>query len=93
MTFIIWSLGFFNNLKFSTSSRQLPARLNSGAEATSDNDFSLTPGRYVGVEEQAEHGFDYKSEMKTIKSELKTLNAEANDLADQIQTNLDELGL
>ena len=31
--------------------------------------------------------------MGTIKDALKTLNAEANDLAAQIQTNLDELGL
>ena len=58
-----------------------------------DNDYSLTPGRYVGVEEQAEHGFDYKSEIEIIKSELKNLNDEANELAAQIQTNLDELGL
>ena len=38
-------------------------------------------------------GFDYKTEMSAIKEELKELNAEANDLAGQIQINLDELGL
>jgi type I restriction enzyme M protein len=58
-----------------------------------DNDYSLTPGRYVGVEDQIDHDFDYKSEMGKIKDELKTLNAEGNDLAAQIQTNLDELDL
>jgi len=58
-----------------------------------DNDYSLTPGRYVGVEDQIDHDFDYETEMGIIKNELKELNAEANVLADQIQTNLEELGL
>jgi type I restriction enzyme M protein len=58
-----------------------------------DNDYSLTPGRYVGVEDQIDHDFDYKTEMGIIKKELKELNGEANILADQIQTNLEELGL
>jgi type I restriction enzyme M protein len=58
-----------------------------------DNDYSLTPGRYVGVEDQIDHDFDYETEMDIIKEELKELNAEANVLADQIQTNLKELGL
>ena len=53
-----------------------------------DNDYSLTPGRYVGVEDQIDHDFDYETEMGIIKEELKELNAEANVLADQIQTNL-----
>ena len=58
-----------------------------------DNDYSLTPGRYVGVEDQIDHDFDYQTEMGIIKKELKELNAEASELADQIQTNLEELGL
>ena len=58
-----------------------------------ENDYSLTPGRYVGVEDQIDEDFDYQSAMTSIKSELKDLNTEANDLAQQIQTNLDELGL
>lgn len=58
-----------------------------------ENDYSLTPGRYVGVEDQTDHDFDYISEMGSIKEELKELNAEANVLADQIQANLNELGL
>ncbi len=58
-----------------------------------ENDYSLTPGRYVGVEEQFDENFDYKSAMKNIKTELKHLNKEANNLAKKIQTKLDELGL
>jgi type I restriction enzyme M protein len=58
-----------------------------------DNDYSLTPGRYVGVEDQIDPNFDYETEMGSIKEELKELNAEANVLATQIQTNLEELSL
>ena len=56
-----------------------------------ENDYSLTPGRYVGVVDQIDQDFDYVSSMANIKKELSDLNAEANDLAQQIQTNLDEL--
>jgi type I restriction enzyme M protein len=58
-----------------------------------ENDYSLTPGRYVGVEDQIDHDFDYETEMGNIKTELKILNAEASVLAEQIQTNLNELDL
>lgn len=58
-----------------------------------DNEYSLTPGRYVGVEDQIDHDFDYKTEMGVIKNKLQELNTEAIQLAKQIQTNLNELGL
>ena len=58
-----------------------------------DNDYSLTPGRYVGVVDQIDHDFDYETEMGIIKEDLEELNAEANVLAQKIQTNLNELGL
>ena len=58
-----------------------------------ENNYSLTPRRYVGVEDQIDHDFDYETEMGSIKIELKELNAEANILADKIQTNLNKLGL
>jgi type I restriction enzyme M protein len=58
-----------------------------------DNDYSLTPGRYVGVEDQIDYDFDYETEMGIIKKELEELNSEAKVLGDQIQTNLNELGL
>ncbi|GAA4932828.1 hypothetical protein GCM10023314_01520 [Algibacter agarivorans] len=57
------------------------------------NDYCLTPGRYVGVEDQIDLDFDYETEMGIIKEELKELNANANVLAAQIQSNLEELGL
>jgi type I restriction enzyme M protein len=53
-------------------------------------DYSLTPGRYVGVApEEEEEGFDFANEMKTIHAELQTLNEEAQVLAAKIQSNLE----
>ena len=36
-----------------------------------DNDYSLTPGRYVGVEDQIDHDFDYETEMGSLKMSYK----------------------
>ena len=55
-------------------------------EEIEENDYSLTPGRYVGYSIQIDEDFDYKSRMKKIDSELTILNAEANDLMNQIQS-------
>ncbi|MBK6903888.1 MAG: SAM-dependent DNA methyltransferase [Saprospirales bacterium] len=57
------------------------------------NDYSLTPGRYVGVASQMDDGFDYEERMAEIKVELQTLNEEAVELARVIQENLNEMGL
>lgn len=59
-----------------------------------ENDFSLTAGRYVGVapvEEDAD--FDFETRMGEIKLELQGLNEEAAEVANQIQTNINELGI
>ena len=47
----------------------------------------------MGVEDQLDHDFDYKTRMGEIKEELNELNKEAEDLAKKIQYNLEELGL
>ncbi|MEA3447524.1 MAG: N-6 DNA methylase [Bacteroidota bacterium] len=49
-----------------------------------ENDYSLTPGRYVGYSIQIDEDFDYKARMKEIHGELSDLNNEANELMDQI---------
>ena len=51
-----------------------------------EQDYSLTPGRYVGVSIDVDMDFDYKGRMTEIRSELVTLNKEANTLMDQIQS-------
>lgn len=58
-----------------------------------NNDYSLTAGRYVGVAPQIDEDFDYEERMAEIKIELQSLNDEAVGLAEQIQLNLNELGL
>ena len=55
-------------------------------EEIEENDYSLTPGRYVGYSIQIDEDFDYQSRMKEIQSELSSLNTEANDLMNQIQS-------
>jgi type I restriction enzyme M protein len=56
------------------------------------NDWSLTPGRYVGVappEEDAE--FDFEERLREIHIELQGLNAEAAELAAAIETSLADM--
>jgi len=58
------------------------------------NDWSLTPGRYVGVApEPVDPDFDFEATMRQIHDELAELNAEATELAERIQENLRELGI
>jgi type I restriction enzyme M protein len=58
------------------------------------NDWSLTPGRYVGVaQEVVDEDFDFEETLRDIHIELKGLNEEASLLAAQIQKNFEELGI
>lgn len=58
------------------------------------NDWSLTPGRYVGVAPQeVDEDFDFEQAMRDIHVELAELNLEAEKLAAIIQTNFEELGI
>ena len=57
------------------------------------HDWSLTPGRYVGVApEEADQGFDFEEALRAIHVELSGLNDEAAGLAAQIARNFEELG-
>ena len=59
-----------------------------------ENDWSLTPGRYVGVApEEEEPDFDFGETIGTIHAELADLNREAVKLAANIQKNLEEIGI
>ena len=58
------------------------------------SDWSLTPGRYVGVAPPEEdEGFDFKQTLRDIHTELADLNKAAADLAVKIQENFEELGV
>ena len=59
-----------------------------------DNDWSLTPGRYVGVApEEEDEDFDFREALSEIHEELEELNAEAATLAATIKENFEELGI
>ena len=58
------------------------------------NDWSLSPGRYVGVApEEEDEDFDFSTAMREIHAELADLNAEATSLAESIQENFERLGI
>ena len=58
------------------------------------NDWSLTPGRYVGVAPQeVDEEFDFEQTMRDIHLELAELNDEAAKLAKVIQANFVGLGI
>lgn len=57
-------------------------------------DWSLTPGRYVGVApEEVDEDFDFEEALRDIHIELRGLNSEAVELADKIARNFEELGV
>ena len=58
------------------------------------NDWTLTPGRYVGVApEEVDEDFDFEEALREIHVELEDLNAEAITLAKTIKKNFEELGV
>ena len=56
-------------------------------------DWSLTPGRYVGVAPEEDEDFDFEETLRSIHIDLDGLNEEAIKLAMQISRNFKELGL
>ena len=58
------------------------------------NNWSLTPGRYVGVApEEEDENFDFEEALRDIHVELEDLNTEAVALAATIKQNFEELGI
>ena len=56
-----------------------------------ENEWSLTPGRYVGVApEEEDMDFDFEETMRNIHAELKELTDEADQLANRIAYNFQE---
>lgn len=57
-------------------------------------DWSLTPGRYVGVAPpEVDEDFDFEQLIRDVHIELSDLNQEAGALAVKIQTNFEGLGI
>jgi len=51
-------------------------------------EWSLNPGRYVGVTERAADGFEFSERLEELSEELEALNAEARELEERIAENV-----
>jgi type I restriction enzyme M protein len=54
-------------------------------------DWSLNPGRYVGVADRAADDFDFKERLEELNEKLEILNVEARELEERIAFNLSQL--
>lgn len=57
-----------------------------------ENNYVLTPGRYVGTEGSVDDGISFEEKMKTITSELKEQFEESHKLEEEIKKNLEAIG-
>lgn len=57
-----------------------------------EHEYVLTPGRYVGIEEQEDDGIPFEEKMETLTSELGELFAKSRRLEDEIRKNLGGIG-
>jgi len=61
-------------------------------EKIKENNYVLTPGRYVGTEEQEDDGVPFEEKMKTLTTELKAQFEESHKLEEEIKKNLEAIG-
>ncbi|MCM3476698.1 N-6 DNA methylase, partial [Caldibacillus thermoamylovorans] len=57
-----------------------------------ENDYVLTPGRYVGIEEAEDDGIPFEEKMEQLTSELGELFTESRRLEEEIRKNLGGIG-
>lgn len=55
-------------------------------------DYILTPGRYVGIEDQEDDGEPFEEKMSRLTSELSELFAKSHDLENEIKERLGAIG-
>lgn len=55
-------------------------------------DYILTPGRYVGIEEQEDDGEPFEEKMARLTSELSEMFAKSHELEDEIREKLGAIG-
>jgi type I restriction enzyme M protein len=56
------------------------------------NNYILTPGRYVGMEEIEDDGEPFEEKMERLTTELAKLFKESRDLEEEIRKNLEGIG-
>ena len=61
-------------------------------EDIAKQDYILTPGRYVGIEEPEDDGESFEEKMKRLTSELSKLFANSQKLAEEIKEKLGAIG-
>jgi type I restriction enzyme M protein len=57
-----------------------------------ENDYILTPGRYVGIEEEKDDGIPFDQKMNQLTSELSDLFDQSHKLEEEIKKNLRGIG-
>ena len=88
---IVWLQDRFPDAEFAAVPGLCTAVTRTEIEAA---DWSLTPGRYVGVAPPEEdEDFDFEQTLRDIHVELADLNKEAAELAARIQENFEELAI
>ena len=55
-------------------------------------DYILTPGRYVGIEEQEDDGEPFEEKMARLTSELSELFTKSHELENEIKKRLGAIG-
>ncbi|SCG82554.1 type I restriction enzyme M protein [Proteiniborus sp. DW1] len=61
-------------------------------EEIRENDYVLTPGRYVGIEEVEDDGIPFEEKMENLTSELAELFKKSHQLEEEIRKNLGGIG-
>ena len=61
-------------------------------EEIEKQDYILTPGRYVGIEEQEDDGEPFEEKMDRLTSELSDMFAKSHELEDEIRRKLGAIG-
>ena len=61
-------------------------------EEIKSHDYVLTPGRYVGIEEEEDDGIPFEEKMDKLTSELSELFEESKSLEEKIKNNLRGIG-
>jgi len=57
-----------------------------------EHEYVLTPGRYVGIEEEEDDGIPFEEKMEALTSELGELFKKSRDLEEEIKKNLGGIG-
>ena len=61
-------------------------------EDIAKQDYILTPGRYVGIEEQEDDGEPFEDKMKRLTSELSDMFTKSHEIGEEIRKNLGVIG-